>query len=87
MTESKTLTPVNQNTAFRKDYKAEKAQTEGRLLKGNLRETLGKGYTGFVRNLWENKDNPLYMDMQKNGRDYGWSSRMMKEKIITLKHN
>ena len=87
LAESKTLTPVNQNAAFRKDYKAEKAQTEDRLLKGNLRETLGKGYTGFVRNLWENKDNPLYMDMQKNGRDYGWSSRMMKEKIITLKHN
>ena len=87
MTESETLTPVNKNTDFRKDYKAEILQTEDRLLKGNLRETLGKGYTDFARKLWENKDNPLYKDMQKNGRDYGWSSRMMKEKIITLKHN
>ena len=75
--ESETLTPVNKNAAFRKDYKAEKAQTEDRLLKGNLRETLGKGYTGFVRNLWEDKDNPLYKEMhayvnkemQKNGFD------------------
>ena len=56
MDESGALTPVNKNAAFRKDYKAEKAQTEDRLLKGNLRETLGRGYTGFVRNLWENKD-------------------------------
>lgn len=71
------LTSVSENTAFHKDYKAEKAQTEDRLLKGNLRETLGKGYTGFVRNLWENKDNPLYKEMhayvnkemQKNGFD------------------
>ena len=77
LAESKTLTPVNQNAAFRKDYKAEKAQTEDRLLKGNHRETLGKGYTGFVRNLWENKGNPLYKEMhayvnkemQKNGFD------------------
>lgn len=75
--ESETLTPVNTNAAFRKDYKAEKAQTEDKLLKGNLRETLGKGYTGFVRNLWENKGNPLYKEMhayvnkemQKNGFD------------------
>lgn len=75
--ESETLTPVNKNAAFRKDYKAEKAQTEDRLLKGNLRETLGKGYTGFVRNLWEDKDKPLYKEMhayvnkemQKNGFD------------------
>ena len=75
--ESETLTPVNKNAAFRKDYKAEKAQTEDRLLKGNLRETLGKGYTGFVRNLWEDKGNPLYKEMhayvnkemQKNGFD------------------
>ena len=75
--ESETLTPVNKNAAFRNDYKAEKAQTEDRLLKGNLRETLGKGYTGFVRNLWEDKDNPLYKEMhayvnkemQKNGFD------------------
>lgn len=71
------LTNVSENTAFRKDYKAEKAQTEDRLLKGNLRETLGKGYTGFVRNLWEDKGNPLYKEMhayvnkemQKNGFD------------------
>lgn len=83
MTESKTLTPVNQNTAFRKDYKAEKAQTEDRLLKGNLRETLGKGYTDFARKLWENKDNPLYKEMhtyankemQKNGFDVDYTRR------------
>ena len=83
MTESETLTPVNKNTDFRKDYKAEILQTEDRLLKGNLRETLGKGYTDFARKLWENKDNPLYKEMhtyankemQKNGFDVDYTRR------------
>ena len=77
--ESETLTPVNKNAAFRKDYKAEKAQTEGRLLKKTARTfseiTEGAKFS-VAQKIWNDK-NEIYKDMRehikKTSARTGWN--------------
>lgn len=77
--ESETLTPVNKNAAFRKDYKAEKAQTEDRLLKKTARTfsemTEGAKFS-VAQRIWNDK-NEVYKDMRehikKTSARTGWN--------------
>lgn len=79
LAESKTLTPVNKNAAFRKDYKAEKAQTEDRLLKKTARTfseiTEGAKFS-VAQRIWNDK-NEVYKDMRehikKTSARTGWN--------------
>lgn len=73
------LTNVRKNTAFRKDYKAEKAQTEGRLLKKTARTfsemTEGAKFS-VAQRIWNDK-NEVYKDMRehikKTSARTGWN--------------
>lgn len=77
--ESETLTPVNKNATFRKGYKAEKAQTEGRLLKKTARTfsemTEGAKFS-VAQRIWNDK-NEVYKDMRehikKTSARTGWN--------------